>query len=400
MEGHLIGWPSTILMDSDYVALSGDNDLMPFADQLIGTHVAEQLATQIQAVVDDRALRYLPAVSSTLEPLSLRERSDALRDALLADFPQDYAQLAAVIRRANQQSAEFCGWLIWPVTSALATRAVEENTADAFNDAMSLLAILTAKHTAEFAIRPLLNHDLHAGLAFTEQWTQSPNEHVRRLASEGTRPYLPWAVRVPQLTATPGITLPILDALYRDESEYVRRSVANHLNDLSRESASLVIDTAQRWLADPADSTLGVVKHGLRTLLKRGNRQALAVLGFVPATLDVSGPQLSQHQLTWGSAIDFSATIKNMGATAAPLAIDYIVTHRKANGSSTPKVFKLTTRTLAPGEKLDLTRTHSFRAITTRRYYPGEHSLALQINGVPTPAVSFELLPDSGISDQ
>lgn len=366
---------------------------MPFADQLIGPDVAEQLSLQMQAVVPDRSLDYLPAVSATFAPLSLRERSDALRDALLADFPDDYAQLAAAIRRASENCESFTGWLIWPVTSALASRAVQENTAEAFDDAMTLLAMLTSKLTAEFAIRPLLNHDLERALSFAEHWTRSPDEHVRRLASEGTRTYLPWAVRVPQLTAAPGITIPILDALYRDESEYVRRSVANHLNDLSRDSASLVVLTAQRWLENPSDTTLGVVKHGLRTLLKRGNPEALAVLGFVPATLEITGPSVAREHIEWSSSLEFCASIINTGEAPAQLAIDYIVNHQKANGSTTPKVFKLTTRTLAPGEQLDIARTHSFRPITTRRYYPGAHSIALQINGIPTEPASFELLP-------
>jgi hypothetical protein len=189
------------------------------------------------------------------------------------------------------------------------------------------------------------------------------------------------------------MAIPILDALYRDESEYVRRSVANHLNDLSRESAALVIHTAQRWLENPSDTTPGVVKHGLRTLLKRGNPEALAVLGFVPATLDITGPSVAAEHIAWSSSVEFTASITNTGAEPARLAIDYIVNHQTANGSATPKVFKLSTRTLAPGEQLDIAKTHSFRPITTRRYYPGEHSIALQINGVPTEAAGFELLP-------
>lgn len=366
---------------------------MPFADQLIGPDVAEQLSIQMQAVVSERTLEHLPEVSAAFMPLSLRERSDALRDALLADFPDGYAQLAAAIRRANEHSEAFTGWMIWPVTSALASRAVKENTAQALDDALALLAMLTSKLTSEFAIRLLLNHDLERAMSFAHRWTQSPDEHVRRLASEGTRPYLPWAIRVPQLTAAPAMAIPILDALYRDESEYVRRSVANHLNDLSRESAALVIHTAQRWLEDPSDTTLGVVKHGLRTLLKRGNPEALAVLGFVPATLDIAGPSVAAEHIAWSSSVEFAASIKNTGTEPARLAIDYIVNHQKANGSATPKVFKLSTRTLAPGERLDIAKTHSFRPITTRRYYPGEHSIALQINGVPTEAAGFELLP-------
>ncbi|MGO2052754.1 DNA alkylation repair protein [Glutamicibacter sp. 287] len=367
---------------------------MPFADQLIGADVAEQLAHEIQAIVPEQPLQFLPAASAALAELSLRERADALRDALLSEFPEDYARLATVIREASERSATFTGWMIWPVTSAVATRAVRENTSAAFNDAMALLAALTGRLTAEFAIRTLLIHDLDKALEIAEEWTRSPDEHVRRLASEGTRPYLPWAVRVPQLTATPGRTIPILDALYRDESQYVRRSVANHLNDLSRDAPQLVTQTARRWLQAPEKTTLPLVKHGLRTLIKRGDPQALAVLGFAPATLEIDGPRLGQQQVPWGGSVEFTAAIRNAGAEPSALAIDYLVHHLKANGSTSAKVFKLATRTLAPGESLDIGRSHSFRAITTRRYYPGLHGIALQINGVPTHTVHFELLAE------
>ncbi|WP_404286006.1 DNA alkylation repair protein [Glutamicibacter arilaitensis] len=367
---------------------------MPFADQLIGTDVAEQLVHEIQAVVPEHPLQFLPAASAALAPLSLRERADALRDALLAEFPEDYSQLATVIRGASEQSAAFTGWMIWPVTSALATRAVQENTAAAFNDAMTLLASLTPRLTSEFAIRLLLKHDLDNALSIAEEWTRSTDEHVRRLASEGTRSYLPWAVRVPQIIATPGCTIPILDALYRDESQYVRRSVANHLNDLSRDAPQLVTQTARRWLQAPEVTTLPLVKHALRTLIKRGDPEALAVLGFGPPTVEIDGPQVAQRQVPFGGSVNFTAAIRNTGTEPTPLAIDYLVHHLKANGTTSAKVFKLATRTLAPGEVMDIDRSHSFRAITTRRYYPGIHGIALQINGVPTDTVHFELLAE------
>jgi len=368
---------------------------MPFADQLIGVDVAEQLVRELHLVAPRQPLDALQAAITTLPPLSLRERSDALRDGLLADFPEDYSQLATVIKSAAEKSATFTGWMIWPVTSALATRAANENTASAFEDAMDMMALLTPRLSSEFAIRVLLKHDLQAALGFVQNWTDSPDEHVRRLASEGTRPYLPWAIRVPQVLKDPSCTIPILDALYRDPSEYVRRSVANHLNDISRNEPELVVETAQRWLKAPESTTLAVVKHGLRTLIKRGNPEALALLGFGTPTVQIDGPHIAQQQVLWGAEVIFTAAIRNTGDEPMPLAIDYVLHHRKANGSTTAKVFKLTTRTLSPGEKLEINKSHSFKAITTRRYYPGTHSVALQVNGLPTEKSDFELMADS-----
>lgn len=369
---------------------------MPFADQLISDHTATALTEAVAAAAPDVVLRALPATVGRLGELSLRERADLLRDAVLADLPGGYPDLARVVRTARDGTAPFTGWLIWPVTSAVAARAVEEGTEAAFDDAMALLADLTGRLTAEFAIRTLLRHDVDRAVGIARTWTRSDDADVRRLASEGTRPYLPWAVRVPQILARPGVTVPLLDALYRDDSEYVRRSVANHLNDLSRDHPELVVATAGRWLAAPAPTTPGLVRHALRTLVKRGHPGALGLLGFGPATVEIDGPVLDGARVPFGGTLRFTAEVRNVGADEARLSIDYVVHHQKANGSQSAKTFKLTTRTLAPGERVQLSREHSFRPITTRRYHPGPHAVALQVNGVVTDRAPFELDPPAG----
>ncbi|WP_103663021.1 DNA alkylation repair protein [Microbacterium sp. CJ77] len=369
---------------------------MPFADELLGVDVAATLARSIQGAVPDRVLRELPRAADAFDGLSLRERADLLRDALLADVPGNYATLARTIRSAAEHDPAFTGWLIWPVTSAVAARAVAEGTDASFDDAMALLSELTGRLTAEFAIRTLLRHDLERALDIIAGWTVASDEHVRRLASEGTRAYLPWAVRVPGLLSHPAATVRILDALYRDDSEYVRRSVANHLNDLSRDSPELVVETARRWLETPAATTPALVRRALRTLVKRGDPRALALLGFGPATVQIDGPLLAETRVAWGEEVRFTAVIRNTGVESARLSVDYVVHHHRANGTLSGKVFKLATADLAPGEELAIDRRHSFRAITTRRYYPGAHAIALQVNGVATSPVAFELLPPAG----
>jgi len=368
---------------------------MPFADELIGRHTADALVQAIHLAAPASDLAHLHAASAGLAPLSLRERSDLLRDALLADLPGDYDSFAATVRTARDGAAMFSGWLIWPVTSAVAAKAIAEGTDDAFDDALRLLAELTGRLSAEFAIRSLLDHDLERALAAIQKWTTSDDVDIRRLASEGTRAFLPWSIRVPGLLAKPRATVPIIDALYRDPSEYVRRSVANHLNDLSRQNGGLVVETARRWLQEPDDNTLRLVTHALRTLVKRGDPDALALLGFTPVdSLVVDGPKLDSAAVPFGGAVLFDIAVTNTGTVPARLAIDYIVHHSKANGAQTSKTFKLTTVTLGPGERLDRSRTHSFRAITTRRYYPGPHALEVQVNGVASGRADFELLPE------
>jgi 3-methyladenine DNA glycosylase AlkC len=367
---------------------------VPFADQLINSHTAESLAHAVRAAAPGTSTTALSAAEARLDGLSLRERADVLRDALLTDVPGSYAQLAEVVRNARRGSPDFSGWMIWPVTAAVATRAVTEDDRAAFDDAMAVLAELTGLLTAEFAIRTLLRHDLDRALAIVLEWTGSDDPDVRRLASEGTRPYLPWSIRVPEILRRPGLTVPVLDALYRDPSEYVRRSVANHLNDLSRDNPALVVETAGRWLGSPDANTARLVRHALRTLVKRGDSAALALLGFsaAPETLHIEGPAVNRATVPIGGEIEFTASVRNTGEFPVRLAIDYVVHHQKANGTQTAKTFKLSAMTLAAGETVRVQRRHSFRLITTRRYHPGPHAIALQVNGVATPRAQFELV--------
>ncbi|CAA0080082.1 putative protein YhaZ [Mycolicibacterium vanbaalenii] len=367
---------------------------MPLAEELINEETATALATAIEGAAPQNPLAALRAARTALTGLALRSRADLLRDALLTDIPGDYATLAAVVRSARDGDAAFDGWMIWPVSTALAERAVADGGGAAFDDAMGLLADLTGRLSSEFAIRALLRHDPDRALELISAWTTSPDAAVRRLASEGTRPYLPWATRVPQLAAKPDATVWILDALYRDTDPAVRRSVANHLNDLSRDHPDLVVSAARRWLTAPNADTAAVVRHGLRTLVKRGHPDALQLLGFGAVTVAVDGPVVDRATVPFGGSVRFSATISNDGERPARLAIDYAVHHRRANGTQTPKVFKLTTRTLAPGERVTVTKEHSLRPITTRRYYPGPHAIDIRVNGIASTRALFELLPD------
>ncbi|MBL1100674.1 DNA alkylation repair protein [Streptomyces coffeae] len=374
---------------------------MPTADELLGAEVVADLAARMAAVDPGRPLTAVTRTVNALDGLGLRQRSDLVRDALLTDLPGDYPELAKRVRAALGDVG-FTGWLIWPVSEAVAVRALQTLEAgvahpahpgDVFEDALRLLAALTPRLTCEYAIRRLLNADPDRAMAVIREWTAHPDEHVRRLASEGTRPRLPWAVRVPALFARPEATLPLLDALYRDPSEYVRRSVANHLNDISHDRPELAVETATAWAAAPDAETPRVIRHALRTVVKRGDPRALALLGFEPvSTLAVSGPTVAEPVVRVGGELRFGFTLENTGSTPLRLAIDYIVHYRKANGTTAPKVYKLTTMTLEPGETETLSRARSFKPISTRVFHPGEHTLELQINGEPRGSAPFGLV--------
>jgi 3-methyladenine DNA glycosylase AlkC len=325
------------------------------------------------------------AAADRLGDLNLRARTDLVARALVADIRESSGGTAYTTAAGSFRGAlgfpEFTGWVLWPVSEAAVTLALDSGSLADFDDCLALLAELTPRLTGEFAIRRLLAKDPDRALEAIREWEADPDEHVRRLASEGTRPYLPWAVRVPVLVQRPEATLPILDALYQDSSEYVRRSVANHLNDLARHAPDPVVATARRWLSAADNNTNWVVRHGLRTLVKKGHPGALALMGFAPASVAVTGPRLDQDRLTMPAELTFAFEISNTGTQEVRLAVDYLVHYRKANGSQSAKVFKICTLTLAPGESRSLSKRHAFRQMTTRVHHPGLHALELQING-------------------
>ena len=364
---------------------------MPTADELLGVAVVADLAGCLERATGDTRLALVRGSSSEFDGMSLGERTRVVRDAMIAELPEDFPVFAEIIRRALAEET-FTGWMIWPVTEAVAVSATRSGRLADFDDGMALLAELTSRLTGEFAIRTFLDANPARALEIALGWTDHEDEHVRRLASEGTRLRLPWGRRVKALTENPESTVSILDSLYRDESEYVRRSVANHLNDLSRADAAVAVSIAKRWLGDPDEATSKVVRHALRSLVKAGDVDALALLGFAaPTDIAISDFVIDREAVDLGGDIGFGFAVSNNGGESVTVAIDYIVHHVKANGLTSPKVFKLTTRSLPPGASAQIAKRHSFKPISTRRYYAGTHSVEVQINGVTQGLRSFQL---------
>lgn len=376
---------------------------MGVMNELINRQNVETLARVLAEAAPGSHWGHVARAATELDGLSLRARTDKISAALLADIrlmPEPGFPTAARTFRTALASAGFTGWIIWPVSETAVTLALEADAleagagtdpAGAFEDCLALLAELTPRLTGEFAIRRLLDTDLERSLRVIQGWTGHPDEHVRRLSSEGTRPYLPWAVRVPGIVLAPESTIPLLDALYRDPSDYVRRSVANHLNDVARHAPALVVATAERWLAAPDGNTASVVRHGLRTLIKNAHPGALALLGFAPASLAVNGPRLDRNSVALPGELAFDFEISNTGAADARLAVDYVVHYMKANGTTSAKVFKIGALTLAAGETRSVTKRHAFRQMTTRVHHAGLHALELQINGIRHGHTEFQV---------
>ena len=365
-------------------------------DDMLGPRELAALRTSLAAAAPDATWAALDSAVDALEPLSLRARTDLVAEALIRDLGDAYPRVAAVFRAALDDPA-FSGWQLWPVTEAAVTLALRDGSGSAFDDALALLAELTPRLTGEFAIRRLLLRDLDRALPVVTSWCAHPDPKVRRLASEGTRPYLPWAIRVPALISRPAATLPIptlpiLDALHNDPDDVVRRSVANHLNDLARHAPDEVVATAVRWADTGTPGSAWVVRHGLRTLVKKAHPGALELLGFPPAAVEVSDLRLEDAVVRLPGELTFGAVVTNDGDGEVRLAVDYVVHYVKANGSLAPKVFKLATLVLAPGQSRRVAGRHAFRQMTTRRHYGGPHALELQVNGTRHGRAVFEVV--------
>lgn len=345
-------------------------------NELINGEAVMSLTGQLQRIDPGRSFDKVVASIGELDPLNLRARSDLISDALIADLPDGYAEVAAMFRKALADPG-FEGWMLWPVTETVTRLAVRED----FEDGLRLLAELTPRFTGEFAIRPFLAADLPRALKVITHWATDPDEHVRRLASEGTRPLLPWARRVPAITRAPESTIPILDALYRDESETVRRSAANHLNDISRIQPELAVAVASGWLDNPDEYAAKTVRHAMRTLVKKAHPGALTLMGFGEVSLAVSPLVLESATVRLPADLVFDVDITNDGAASSRLAIDFVIHYMKSSGRHAEKVFKLAVTDLQSRETIRFRKKHRFQQMTTRVHYPGTHILELQING-------------------
>ncbi|MXN64775.1 DNA alkylation repair protein [Stappia sp. GBMRC 2046] len=331
------------------------------------------------------------------DKLELKQRSQRITQTLARHLPQDFPRAAEIMLdclgpaltevdfdvRTNERGVT--GWATLPLADYVA-----ENGAAHFETTMLLLKELTMRSSAEFAIRPVLLRAPEKTLEVLHDWTGHPNQHVRRLVSEGTRPRLPWAPKLPQFIADPAPVMELLEKLKDDDEEYVRRSVANNLNDISKDHPDQIAQTARRWLDGAGKNRARLVRHACRTLIKKGHPETLAALGFSPAQVRADFLSVPQS-VDFGSDLEFEAEIVSTSSQAQKLVIDYVIHHRKANGGTSPKVFKWRAVTLEGGGSIKLSKRHAIREITTRKYYAGGHAIDIQVNGAVLATRPFTL---------
>lgn len=234
--------------------------------------------------------------------------------------------------------------------------------------------------SCEFAVRPFILLDSKKVLMLMRKFTQHKNEHVRRFASEGIRPRLPWGQAIPAFKADPSPLFPILELLMQDESIYVRKSVANHLNDISKDHPHLVIDFAKKWKGTSASSDW-IIKHALRTLLKAGDPRVMEMYELKHQAFQCSKFTVKTKKVSIGNELEFSGGIQNCSDITQLVRLEYSIYFLRQDGKFSKKVFKISERAMAAGELLSIQKKHSFKLITTRKYYVGKHKIGFIVNG-------------------
>jgi len=312
----------------------------------------------------------------------LKSRMMHISKNLKKSLPDDYKEALAILKTV---APDFNGfeYMFFP-------GYVELYGLNEYESSMAALEFFTEFSSSEFAVRPFIEKYPNRMRAQLEKWAESDNYHVRRLASEGCRSRLPWAKSLPDFKKNPAPILSILEKLKDDDSEYVRRSVANNLNDISKDNPQIVIILSRQWIGDNKN-TDKLVKHGCRSLLKQGNPEILSLFGFdKPFHVHIRDFKI-QQSVTIGRKLHFSFLLTTSQKKLGQLRIEYGIDFMKRNGKQLRKIFKISEADY-PGQNKIISRHHSFKKISTRKYYTGNHGLTVVINGQDMASTTFNLL--------
>jgi 3-methyladenine DNA glycosylase AlkC len=319
--------------------------------------------------------------------LELKARVRRVAKMLRPHLPESYSgaidQLMPMVKHLQQRGGVGFAYLFL-------ADFVEEFGLDDLQVSMHAMAEITQVMSCEFAVRPFLMRYPKEMMAQMLAWAQHPNHHVRRLASEGCRPRLPWGSALGFLKKDPAPIFPILEILKTDASEYVRRSVANNLNDISKDHPTLILKVAQGWVGQHPE-TDKLLKHALRGLLKKGDPMALGLFGF-QALEDVAVENLRcQTKVAIGGDWEFSFDLLVEGKDAQQLRLEFGIDYMKANGVANRKIFQLREGIFEPGRHR-FTKRHSFLERTTRKHHVGLHAVAVLVNGIELGKVEFSVV--------
>ncbi len=363
-----------------------------------GPDVPVRIAYMVGAVYP--GLDHAAFVASALDgydALELTPRARQISDALAEHLPADRERAIEILVESlgpeigDGGLTGMASFLYMPHVFFVGAHGL-----DCFETSMRAQYELTKRFTAEFSIRAYLERHPERTLDRLREWTHDPSVHVRRLVSEGTRPRLPWAPRLRRFQEDPTPVLELLELLKDNSEEYVRRSVANNLNDISKDHPERVVEVAERWWSRASDDRKRLVRHALRSLVKAGDAGALAVLGYRSDTpVLVEGVRFDPDAASIGGKVRIEVALENPSDERARVLVDLRIHFVKANGSTSPKVFKGAELTLEPGEPATVRKTVSIAQHSTRKHYPGSHGVEVLLNGRAHPGGSFDVVPES-----
>lgn len=328
-----------------------------------------------------------------LEELELKSRVQHIVQQLDKHLPGSFLEARKCVLCAaahwddGDPNDAFRGFAAWPLIDWVAAAGVRHPA-----QALETLRQVTHLFTAEFAIRPFLQDHTALALKILHGWLSDPSEHVRRLISEGTRPRLPWGCQLKNFVVDPSPCLLLLEALKGDPSETVRRSVANHLNDISKDNPKTALRICKAWMRGASSSREKLVRHALRTLIKKGEPRALSILGLTTQPLVDVSLTLSGKRLRIGDKLKLQIEIRSTAKRSQQLVVDYAIDYQKANQRRGRKVFKGKTFPLAAGEESQVIKTQAFGDLSTRKHYPGRHTVEILVGGILKAQQSFTLL--------
>lgn len=359
-----------------------------------GTDVPATIAAMIRAVHPAfPADRFEADCLVGYDKRELMPRGRHIADMMYRHLPPKFPQAVDILLASagqpvtRQVAPGMAGFLFMPHLFFVAQYGLAH-----FEPSMQAQHALTQRFTAEFSIRPFLQHHPQETLRRLSQWTHDPSEQVRRLVSEGTRPRLPWAPRLAAFQTDPRPVLQLLERLRDDPSLVVRRSVANNLNDIGKDNPDMLMDTARRWLLGASAEREWIVRHALRWAVKQGDSAALHALGYgAKPQVAIESVQILPQRARIGGAVTVAFVVRNNDERAQDLLIDLQVHFVKASGASSPKVFTLRRLLLEAHDAVRLRKTVALGDMTTRKHYPGMHRVEAMINGNTMALGQFEL---------
>ena len=359
-------------------------------NRVVIEHIADKV-TSVWPSFDGEA--FIQRSLRDFENLTLKQRSAQIADSIQEYLGVDFEKAAGLLLQAMGEDNGSGG------VEGLSDFAylpyldfVERHGLDFPEFSLKVLEQMTLFFSAEFAVRPYILSYPELAMDYLIGWSEHKDWRVRRLASEGSRPRLPWGIQLKPFVQNPAATIMILNKLYNDENLIVRRSVANHLNDIAKDHPNVVVETAKRWWRSNNDDAQWTVKHGLRTLVKKGNTSALAVLGFKEVNnISVDSFTVSPQKARIGGEVAFQFRLTSGEAESCKLVVDYALERPLANGKKAKKVFKLKTFTIAPKETAPLQAKQAFKQLSTRTYYAGTYAIEVLVNGRALSRKEFEV---------